>query len=309
MRTTATINQIVDQWLDNTDATQTTKRSYRSKVMLWFRWRSTNALDPRSATRAQVIRYKNELEEQKYSELTVDSYVTAIKLFYKFCEAMNYHENIAAGIRSSHKTYTHRKMALDTEQAKALLHSIDTRTEQGLRDKLIVSMMLFYGLRSCEVERLSIEDFSPDGLVRIQRKGRREKRDTIRVSPTIVELFEDYTSCRRFQPTDALIVSHSHRNHEGRLSRHSISVMVKQRLKGIGIDSPKITAHSLRHTCGSMLIEQGVPLEDVRDILGHTDTTVTRIYVGVAQRQKLLKHNPSASLEAMILNTPKQPKE
>lgn len=309
MRTTANLNEIIDQWLDNIDATQTTKHSYRSKVLLWLRWRSANELDPRTATRAQVIRYKNELESNKYSELTVDGYITAIKLFYKFCEAMSYHENIAAGIRSSHKTYTHRKLALEIEQAQALIQSIDTRTERGLRDKLIVSMMLFYGLRSCEVERLSIDDFSPEGLVRIQRKGRREKRDVIKVSQMILDQLEAYTSCRRFKPTDPLMVSHSHRNHEGRLSRHSISTMVKQRLKTIGIDSPKITAHSLRHTCGCMLIEQGVPVEDVRDILGHTDTTVTRIYVGAAQRQKLLKHNPSTNLETMILSAPKQTKE
>ena len=310
MKTTMSINQIIDQWLENTDIVEISRYYYKQKILQWFHFLSARKKDPRSPSRKDVIEYKQYLETSGYSELTVGSYITVVKLFYRYLEENKYYENIAAGIRSLGRYKGHRKRALDENTAHKLLESIDSRTEIGMRDRLMISLMLFYGLRTCEVERLDIADFTVAGelnLMRIQRKGRREKKEQIAVSRHIVEMMEEYISCRDFQPQDPLFIVHSSFYHGRRLCRKTISSIVKRRLRAIGVYSRDITAHSLRHTCASMLIASGVALADVQDILGHSDIATTRIYTVEAQREKLLQNNPSLLIEDKLLKGIKQP--
>lgn len=312
MRTTLTINQIVDEWLANSDVLPITKQSYRNKTGLWFRYLIQQKIDPRAAKRSDVLDYKHGLEDGGYSQLTVDGYITAVKLFYAYCESARYCENIAAGIRTSARSGVHRKQALTTEQTRALLTSIDTETLAGKRDVLIIALMLYSGLRTCEVQRINICDFDIQGgdkILTIQRKGRREKAETIGVTDGVMELVEDYIACRNFDITDPLFVAIGGRHRGERLTKFEISRIVKGRMRAIGIDQGDITAHSLRHTFGALLVEQGADLEKVRDSMGHTSTNTTRIYVSQAQRRMLIRNNPAKHIEealGMVGNAPKE---
>jgi integrase len=122
-------------------------------------------------------------------------------------------------------------------------------------------------------------------------------------------LFEDYIGDRDFGIDDPLIISHAHGGGGRRLSKITISAIVKQRLRDIGIDRLDITAHSLRHTCGSLMVESGVDVETIRDILGHTDTQTTRIYVQMAQQRRLLENSPSNIIAGLISKKPKKRKK
>ena len=75
---------------------------------------------------------------------------------------------------------------------------------------------------------------------------------------------------------------------------------VHERLSAIGINRPDITAHSLRHTCASMMVEAGADLETVRDMLGHTTTNTTRIYAQEVHARMLLRNSPSKLVEKAI---------
>ena len=75
----------------------------------------------------------------------------------------------------------------------------------------------------------------------------------------------------------------------------------KRRLARIGICNPKISAHSLRHTFGALMVEQGVDIETIKDMMGHSDTKTTRIYIEMAQQRRLLHHSPSMTIGDAIL--------
>lgn len=127
------------------------------------------------------------------------------------------------------------------------------------------------------------------------------KRDVVALPELTVELYEDYIAERDFKLDDPLIVNHCVGRASTRLLNTTISQIVKMRLRIIGINDPKITAHSLRHTCGSLLVEMGTDIEIIKDLLGHTDSSTTRIYVDMAQKRRLLKENPSRQIEALLL--------
>ncbi len=303
MKTSATINQVIAEWLANIDVMATTRRSYGAKVQLWFRWLHGRGCDPRMPRRVDLLSYKQDLEAQGKTALTVDSYVTAVRLFYKYCKQRGYYDSIGDGIRSSVRYKGHRKGRLIAADAARLLDSIDVTTRKGKRDKLMIALMLLLALRTCEVERINIEDFdrTEDGIpiLYIQRKGRHEKVEAMALPDSIVELFTDYIADRDLKPGKALFVGEN-RKVPQRLLRTSISQIVHERLAAIGINRPDITAHSLRHTCASMMVEAGADLETVRDMLGHTTTNTTRIYAQEVHARMLLRNSPSKLVEKAI---------
>lgn len=305
MQTTLTIKQIIDEWLENSDIADISKRSYRVKVSLWFRHLAAINYDVRRATRQQVLDYKRWLESEGRSTLTIDSYITAVRLFYRYCVKVGYvAQDITEGVRSSTRIRGYRKMALQRDDAMRLLDSIDTRNLVGKRDKLMIAMMILLGLRTCEIERINIGDITTayeTRVVKIQRKGRHDKSEAVALTPYIDELLGDYMSEREVDSLDdALFISVKDGE---RLKRTSISEMVHDRLKGIGICDKRITAHSLRHTCACLLLSAGVEMETVRDVLGHTSTNTTRLYVAQMQSQLLIRHSPAKHIEkALNLN-------
>ena len=305
MTTTKTIVEIIEEWLSAADIAEVSKRSYRVKVRLWFRYLAMIHYDARRPQRQQVLDYKRWLEREGRSTLTIDSYITAVRLFYRYSKRKGYYaDDITEGVRCSTKMKGYRKSALSKEDAMRLLESIDTHTLVGKRDKLMVAMMLLLGLRTCEVERINICDIDTaygSRVVKIQRKGRHDKSEAVALTPYIDELLNDYMGDREVDSLeDPLFISVRGGT---RLLRTSISEMVHARLKAIGIVDPRITAHSLRHTCACLLLAEGVEMETVRDVLGHTSTNTTRLYVAQMQSQLLIRHSPAKHIErALQLN-------
>lgn len=306
MRTSLMITEIIDEWLSNRDVKRITADNYRRKINLWFRWVAAQKYDVRSATTQMVLEYKNHLLSTGHSSFTANGYMVVIKLFYKYCESKRYCSNIAKDVKSNFKMTGRNKLPLSFEQAHNLLVSIPTNTTIGKRDKLMIALMLFNGLRTCEIERMNINDCGTrEGVpvIYIQRKGKSDKNEMIVLHEDCLRMLEDYISDRDFQVTEPLFVTHRPQDREVmRLSRNMIARIVKTRLKAIGINDPKISAHSLRHTFGSLLIEQGVDIEDVRELMGHSSTNVTKIYVELAQQRKLLHHSPATQMINRIIS-------
>lgn len=309
MKTSLSLAKIVEQWLENIDVLPITKVSYDTKIKLWFRWLSAHGVDPKTPVRRNLIDYKQNLEQSKRTALTVNAYITVVKLFYKYCAQTGYWQDIGTGIKSSIRYRGHRKSSLTPEDAARLLDSIDTSKLIGCRDKLMLSLMLFMGLRTCEVERININDFDVVGAVnvlRVQRKGRREKAEMLAVPDDLIEMFQNYISDRSFDIDDPLFVTHANHGLQHRLLRTSISKIVKTHLKKIGIVRPDITAHSLRHTCASIMVDQGVDIDKIRDMLGHTTTATTWLYTSEARQRMMIKHSPSLLVRDVIKKLQKQ---
>lgn len=303
MTTSKTIVQIINEWLDSADIAEVSKRSYRAKLNIWFRWLNNIYYDVRRPQQQQVLDYKRHLEAEGKSSLTVDSYITAVRLFYRYCVKMRYYgEDITQGVRCSTKQKGYRKSPLSREDAVRLLESIGTEKLSGKRDKLMIAMMLLLGFRTCEIERMNVCDIDEvydTRVIRVQRKGRHDKAEAVAITPYINELLSDYMSEREVEEwSEPLFVAV--KGERTRLNRTTISEIVHRRLLDIGINDPRITAHSLRHTCACLLLADGVEMETVRDVLGHTSTNTTRLYVAQMQSQLLIRNSPAKRIETML---------
>lgn len=304
MTTTLTLKQILDEWLNSSDIAEVSKRSYRTKVSLWFRWLASRGYDPRTPRQQQVLDWKRDLEADGRSTLTIDGYITAVRLFYRYCVKQDYYPaDITAGVRTSTRFKGYRKSPLSREEAARLLDSIDTSTLKGKRDKLMIAMMLLLGLRTCEVERIDIADIGSHldtHVVAVQRKGRHDKSERLALTSYLDALLTDYMSEREVEDWHEPLFMAGRRAHGQRLKRTTISEIVHERLRAIGITDPRITAHSLRHTCACLMLAEGVEMETVRDMLGHTSTNTTRLYVGQMQSVLLIRNTPAKRVEQAL---------
>ena len=252
-----------------------------------FKYFCSNAII--NPTRGDIEEWKSEMLATKKAT-TVQLYIIAAKLFFKFLSQHNIYPNITDNMKSDKVAHEHKKDALTIKQCQALLQSIDISTTKGLRDRAIISLMITAGLRTIEVVRADIGDlhsFADSVYLSIQGKGHDEKSAKVLVASQVYSFIQEYLQTRKnLSNSEPLVTSTSRRNFNQRLDTQSISKLVKKKLREIFIDDNRHTAHSLRHTAATQALLNGVPLTQVQQVLRHSNINTTLIYSHVIERMK-----------------------
>ena len=273
--------ELVTKWLAFAQVKPASVRAYTKGVKNFLAFVKTN--DISGITREVLIGYKEYLGG-KYKAVTANLYLTATKLFVGFL----YQEgaivtNVAERIKNFKVSEQHAKDALSAQMTKKIIAAFDTATLKGKRDKAIYTLMTTCGLRCVEVMRANVGDLVNRGdkvFLQVQGKGRDDKNECVEVPSPVMNLITMYLASRAGVGDDEpLFASVSHRNFGCRLTTTSISRIIKTTLRDNGIDSSRITAHSLRHTCANTMIINGVDLRRVQEVLRHKNITVTQRYL------------------------------
>ena len=214
--------------------------------------------------------------------MTVKNYIIAVKRFFEWTEEAGFYPNIAKYIKSGHLSKNFKKDYLTSSQAKKILDEIDRSTLKGKRDYAMLVTMLTMGLRTIEVTRANIEDIRTKGnttVLYIQGKGHDEKDDLIRMPQHVESAIRDYLSVRQTKDlSEPLFISTSNHNANGRMTTRSIRRIVKQAFIAAGFDSPRLTAHSTRHTAATLSLLNGATLQQTQELLRHRNIGTTEIY-------------------------------
>lgn len=175
-----------------------------------------------------------------------------------------------------------------------------------LRNRAILHVLYCTGARISEVaalNRTDVEDGHADEALIVSRKGRRRevKERHVYFTPEAQAAIRAYIGTRGDR-VSALFVSHRAKDPERRrrLSTRSIWQVVKDAGKAAGV--PEIMPHHFRHYRGSVLLEQGLSLAQVQEVLGHESVDTTRrTYIHLDKgklKADVLAHSPSlADLE------------
>lgn len=144
-----------------------------------------------------------------------------------------------------------------------------------LRNEAILHIFLNCGLRLSEVSNLNIENINMEtGTFKVFGKGSKER--TAYLNDITKNALEAYLKIRKEMnvKTNALFLS----NYNKRLSATSIKRIVKQAYLLAGVDNEKYSAHTLRHTCATLLYRNGIDIKTIQEILGHVQVDTTQIY-------------------------------
>lgn len=241
-------------------------------------------------TRETILDFRKWLI-QKNKPTTVQNYIVTVRLFFRWLEQQGFYKNIADKVKSPVISKEHKKDYLTSKQVKALLNNIKLdKSEQGLRDYAIIATMVVGGLRTIEIARSNISDLrnvGDDAVLFIQGKGRDEKTAYIKLPFHVENAIREYLKSRKIvDEQEPLFVSTSNNNFGSRLTTRSISGIVKNRLKQVGLNSSMLTAHSLRHTAGTLSLLNGGTIEETQQLLRHTNINTTMIYLHHIDRAK-----------------------
>jgi site-specific recombinase XerD len=160
--------------------------------------------------------------------------------------------------------------ALTQDQARRLLDDV---TDERLM--VIVALMLWAGLRCAEVTSLRVEDVDErDGTMLIRGKGGHER--VVCIPPELAPTITRWLDNRNRLPGPLVT------GRWGGLQASTVSDMVSRAMADAGVKvSPRDgrSAHALRHTCASDVLDRGASITVVQALLGHVDLATTAIYM------------------------------
>ncbi len=189
---------------------------------------------------------------------------------------------------------------LTLDQSLQLLESVDGANQE--RDYCILTLFLNCGLRISELVGLNLRDIQDDAL-RVLGKGNKVR--IIYLNDACLDALRRYLDVRRpivGRDANALFLS----SRDERVSRSTVHAMVKKRLTAAGIDASQYSSHKLRHTAATLMIQNGVDVRSVQEVLGHDHLNTTQIYTHIDN--EALRTAANANPLSHVKNTKKQEK-
>lgn len=261
------------------DATPKTSKTYKNNLKPFFIYLDqAQVANPSMET---IRDYRQALVDAGKKPTTVQSYMIALKQFFKFTEAVGLYPNVAKYVKGAKIGHDFKKAYLSESQCKQILGSIDTSSIEGKRNHAMLLLMLTTGLRTIEVSRADVRDIQPNGkntVLRVWGKGHADKDAKVRLPEAVEKVLRDYLRDRHAKPTEPLFTSTANRNRGQRITSNSISRIIKTIFREAGYDDPRLTAHSTRHTTATLSLLNGATLQETQRLLRHVSPATTEIY-------------------------------
>jgi integrase/recombinase XerC/integrase/recombinase XerD len=310
------LRELVNKFLNEHPAQKQTRATYRrnfERFLFWYeskgqpvfnrqllkeyrRYLETcliTADTPKKGKTSRGNKFKSHI-----SPYTANNYLTTLKTFVKWLNAEAGIPDFSRQIKlfTDGRASQHSKDALTREQVKELFETPD-----NLRDAALIRLKVVCALRTVELQRANIGDIrTKDGehVIFYQAKGRRAKDKFKVIPPDTYALLMRYIATRKDIDEHApLFASTSNRNKNGRMTERAISGIIKNAMRGAELVSPRLSAHSLRHTGITLLIESGATLHDAQALAGHANPATTQIYF---HNRKRIQDAPEKALEAFL---------
>ena len=164
---------------------------------------------------------------------------------------------------------------LTLDESVQLLQSVDGQNRE--RDYCILTIFLNCGLRISELCGLDLQDIQDDAL-RVLGKGNKVR--IVYLNDACKDALNDYLAVRRpitGRDHNALFLS----TRNERISRSSVHALVKKHLSAAGLDASEYSSHKLRHTAATLMLQNGVDVKAVQEVLGHEHLNTTEIYTHI----------------------------
>ena len=183
---------------------------------------------------------------------------------------------------------------LSLSESLRLLEAVSGPNE--IRDYCILTLFLNCGLRVGELVGLNVQDIRDD-TIRVLGKGNKERQ--LYLNEACLGALEQYLAIRpdpKDDPKhrDALFVSRN----KTRLTTRAVENLVRKTVLQAGLD-PKYSPHKLRHTAATLMLNHGVDIRTLQDVLGHENLGTTQIYTHIsdANMKQAVDANPLAKVK------------
>ncbi len=294
----------------NGNASEDTKRTYRSYVKQFLLWCDRQEIYPARVKSPDLIDYRSYLIAEGKSSNTIALTLVVLRHFYKSNRDL-VTENPTTNIKPPQaRGNPHTRLTYcNLDQLAQLLSQVEATTKSDplrrLRDRSIICLMAVQGCRVVEIHRANVGDLRRGEHWDLWIEGKNSQR-IIPLRDDLIPLLQSYLEALSaivdpLDDRDPLFISFSNRTFGQRLSRRGIGYLVDNYLTQCNLkridNHQSRSAHSLRHTAGTLSLAGGASLREVQDLLGHRDPETTAIYAHVLDRYE---NNPASRIDVKI---------
>lgn len=265
------------------NASPYTLRNYRSEISQFVEYAQAHGVSSwTQVDKALVRRWLAELREAEYAPASIARRMSEVRACCTFLVREGLLERNVLASMASPKQPRQQPRVLSYDEVLAILRTPDLSTPQGQRDLAILEVFYGSGIRLGELEHLNLEDVDlAQRDVRVLGKGNKERIALFgSVAEATLRLYLQQGRPRlaTAESGNALFLNRFGQ----RLGRVSIIRMLEQRAKQAGIER-KVTPHALRHSFATHLVDEGVDIRLIQELLGHESPATTQRYTHVSQ--------------------------
>lgn len=245
-----------------------TVKSYRTVVKQFFSFYSTYDIYTITPKEVEYYNYHKYVKDQK-SHAAQNQFISALKLFYTFHKV----DNIIPEELARPRRNKYLPNVLSKEEVKCILMSCS-----NIKHRCLLTVVYGAGLRVGEILNLKLTDIRfEERLIYIRSaKGRKDRR--VPLSATMTKMIQEYTfACK---PKVWLFEGPG----DNQYSISSAQNIIRKAVRKCNL-SFKVTMHTLRHSYATHLLESGVGLRYIQEILGHNSPKTTMIYTHVSGKR------------------------
>lgn len=263
-----------------------TLKAYRIDLRQFFEYTQENL-----PGKDRIEDYITELHK-KYKQKTIKRKIASIKAYYNYleeCELIA--DNPFGKIKVKFKETKILPRIIPREEIEQLLNYMyaheDKRNTRAykywLRDTAVIETFFATGARVYEISNIKAECVNLNtGLIKIMGKGGKERYIQIAATDILDVLKKYYSQNSEMIKKSGYFFVNSRGK---RYTEQSIRLMLKKYTKLAGIER-NITPHMFRHSFATYLIEEGVDVSCVQQILGHSSIKTTQIYIHIASKKQ-----------------------
>lgn len=272
------------EWFANIDNPRT-RRAYQIDLADFCSFVGLAGADEfRVVTRAHVLAWRAQLEARDLAGATIRRKLAALaSLFDHLLES-----NAVAGGNPVHgvkrpriESNEGKTPALGDDQAKRLLDAPNGETLKGMRDRAILAVLLYHGLRREEAAQLVISDLQERrGIKHLQVRGKGGKTRYLPLHPVAAERIYAYLErdTQRQAGNSPLFRSIRGKTSGAGVTGNGIYKVVAQWAHAAGIHVDGLGVHGLRATAATNALEHDADIAKVQVWLGHANISTTRLY-------------------------------
>lgn len=245
--------------------------------------------DFRRVTRSHVIAWRDSLASRGLAPPSVRHRLAALSsLFEYLCECNAVTHNPVKGVkRPGVQSYEGKTPALGDHQARSLLDAPQGDTLKALRDRAVLAMLLYHGLRRQELCSLTVKDTQQQrrGVLHLNVSGKGGKTRYVPLHPAAARLVAEYLEVAGHagQMSAPLFKSlqSTHAGTSKPLSADAVYKIVRAYSQTLGC---QVGAHALRATAATNALDHQADIAKVQEWLGHANIATTRLYDRRASR-------------------------
>ena len=277
-----------EEWLIADGKAGKTIESYVGDIRTFHQWlKSKGEIYIENLKRFHITSYKNYLVQNNYEINTINKKVNSMQCFNQFLIDNKYISEKIVDLKKDKA-----KLAVGSEkevevftntEIEKLLFYIQSE-EVTKRDRLIILLLLYTGVRVSELVNIKLKDVDLLSMNLIISWGKGGKRREVPLKSELIEGIKEYLQGERkdnkFVDSEYLMLT----NRSAKMDRDAVNRLLKRIEGKLSI---KMHPHKYRHTFCTMLLKRGVELTTVAKLAGHSSIQLTaRYYINTSHKDK-----------------------